>query len=313
MKQMKQKSCQKLPKFFHCEKCDYTCKNKYNFQKHLTTAKHITKQNETKKYNKSCQSRLSCGMCKKSFKSRTTLWRHKKSCGITENLNLSLVKKNENNHKENLINTLIQQLADVQTKNQIITEKLVEQNQTIMKQMANTPSITNTNCNNKMTINMYLNKECKDAMNLADFVDKVQVSLEDLQYTTEYGYVKGISNIFAKQLQDMKPTERPIHCSDKKRMQFYVKEEDKWEKDSQHSKFDKSIADVTLKQIKKIRHWEDVHPNFMHDDILRNTWNTMMHTTMGGSADDEMFKNKMNIKKEVSTVIEVKDAMKDDL
>ena len=51
----------------------------------------------------------------------------------------------------------------------------------------------------------------------------------------------------------------------------------------------------------------------MHDDILRNTWNTMMRTTMGGSADDEMLKNKMNIKKVVSTVIEVKDAMKDDL
>jgi len=310
---MKQKSCQKLPKKYHCEKCHYTCKNKYNFQKHLTTTKHKMKQNETQKYNKSCQSKLCCDICKTVFKSRTTLWRHKKTCDITENLNVSLVKKNDNNHKENLINTLIQQLADVQTKNQIITEKLVEQNQTIIKQMANTPSITNTNCNNKMTINMYLNKECKDAMNLADFVDKVQVSLEDLQYTTEYGYVKGISNIFAKQLQDMKPTERPIHCSDKKRMQFYVKEEDKWEKDLQHSKFDKSIADVTLKQIKKIRHWEDVHPNFMHDDILRNTWNTMMRTTMGGSADDEMLKNKMNIKKEVSTVIEVKDAMKDDL
>jgi hypothetical protein len=118
-------------------------------------------------------------------------------------------------------------------------------------------------------------------------------------------------NIFAKQLQDMKPTERPIHCSDKKRMQFYIKEEDKWEKDTKHSKIDKSIGEVMLKQIKKIRHWEDDNPNFMHDEKLRNTWNKMIQQTLGGASDDEMKKNKMDIKKEVSKIIEVKNAMKD--
>ena len=112
--------------------------------------------------------------------------------------------------------------------------------------------VGNNTYNNKMSINVYLNEHCKDAMNLTDFVDKLKVSLEDLMYTKDHGYVKGISNIFVKQLQDMKPTERPIHCSDKKRMQFYVKEENKWEKDDEHAKLDKSIADVTLKQIKKI-------------------------------------------------------------
>ena len=90
--------------------------------------------------------------------------------------------------------------------------------------------VGNNTYNNKMSINVYLNEYCKDAMNLTDFVDKLKVSLEDLMYTKDHGYVKGISNIFVKQLQDMKPTERPIHCSDKKRLQFYVKNENKWEK-----------------------------------------------------------------------------------
>ena len=73
-------------------------------------------------------------------------------------------------------------------------------------------------------------------MNLTDFIDQLQVSLEDLSYSKDNGFVKGVTNIFAKQLQDLKPTERPIHCSDKKRLQFYVKDDDKWFKDAETKK-----------------------------------------------------------------------------
>ena len=309
---MKQKTSKNEQHIYCCKICDYSCKNKSNLKRHFSTTKHKMKQNETKNEYKTSKTMFSCKTCNQEFKSRTTLWRHKKNhCNSEKKSEESLVKIN-NTDNNNLINTLMQQLSEVQTKNQVITNELVKQNQKILEHIVNTPnSITNTNCNNKMTINMYLNKECKDAMNLADFVDKLQVSIDDLKYTAEYGHVKGISNIFAKQLQDMKPTERPIHCSDKKRMQFYIKEEDKWEKDTKHSKIDKSIGDIMLKQIKKIRHWEDANPNFMHDENLRNTWNKMIQQTLGGASDDEMKKNKTNIKKEVSKIIEVRDAMKD--
>ena len=114
------------------------------------------------------------------------------------------------------------------------------------------PKIGNT-YNNAMSINIYLNEKCKDAMNLTDFVENVKVSLEDLLYTKNHGFVKGISNIFVKQLQDMEPTQRPIHCSDKKRLQFYVKDADKWEKDKSHEKIDKTIDEITFKQIKQVK------------------------------------------------------------
>jgi len=169
---------------------------------------------------------------------------------------------------------------------------------------------SHTIINNKMTINMYLNDQCADAMNLTDFVDKVKVSLEDLLYTQQHGYVKGISNIFVKNLSDLDPSERPIHCSDKKRMQFYVKDENKWEKDNKHVKIDRSIAEITHKQIKTIREWEDQHPNFLDDDKLTGIWHEMCNRTMGGIKDVDRNKNKVNIKKEVSSAVEVKDAMK---
>ena len=105
----------------------------------------------------------------------------------------------------------------------------------IYKEHGNKPSsITNNNldnCFNKnLTVNLYLNEHCKNAMNLEDFVDNIKVQLQDIMYQSEMGPVDGITNIIAKQLNDMPATERPIHCADEKRLQFYVKEEDEWNK-----------------------------------------------------------------------------------
>ena len=74
-----------------------------------------------------------------------------------------------------------------------------------------------------MTINVFLNEHCKDAMNLTDFINSIKISLEDLEYTNQHGYVKGLSNIFTKHLTDVGEKQRPIHCSDKKRLQFKLK------------------------------------------------------------------------------------------
>jgi hypothetical protein len=163
------------------------------------------------------------------------------------------------------------------------------------------------NCNNKkMTINVFLNEECKDAMNLTDFVENVKVSLEDLNYTKENGYIDGISNIFVKHLQDMPATSRPIHCSDKKRLQFYVKEANVWEKDKTHEKIDKSIQDITFKQIKKIKAWEEQNPDYLTNECLREEWQTMVMRMMGGKEKDECKKNIDQIKRSLCTTTELK-------
>ena len=317
MKQNETKTSKKRATIFYCEKCDYTCSSKYNFNRHKTTAKHKMKQNETnlkQKRAKTSTPHYSCEYCGKTFKSRTTSWRHKKTskCSVHYNNEKLIETITSNDVGEDSLANVLLKIVEAQSTNQENMNKLVKQNYELIEKIANKPNVINNNCNNKMTINMYLNNECKNAMTLTDFVKKLHVTLEDLQYTSEHGYVKGISNIFAKQLQDLKPTERPIHCSDKKRMQFYVKQEDKWEKDKEHKELDKTIADVTLKQIKKIRDWEDKHPDFMHDENLRHTWNTMMMNTMGGAFEEERNKNKVNIKKEVSNIIDIKVDMKDD-
>ena len=142
-------------------------------------------------------------------------------------------------------------------------------------------------------------------MNLTDFIDNIKVSLEDLEYTNQHGYVKGISNIFTKHLTDMKVTERPIHCSDKKRLQLYIKDSDKWEKDVKNEKIDRTIQRITKKQILKIKEWETQHPDYLDNEILTKEWHKMIFNMTGG--ENERNKLTATIKKNISENVSVKD------
>jgi hypothetical protein len=160
----------------------------------------------------------------------------------------------------------------------------------------------NNNTNNNISINVILNEKCKDAMNLTDFVDELNVSLEDLMYTKNNGYAKGISNILVNQLKDMSVEDRPIHCSDQNMLQFYVKDENKWEKDEKNDKVNNSINKIQKKQIRKIKEWTDKHPNFLDDPELYIEYQKMVKSTMCINF------NEMNdIKKSISDIVDIKE------
>ena len=96
---------------------------------------------------------------------------------------------------------------------------------------------------------MFLNEDCKNALNIKDFVNSLQLSIKDLTDTGKLGYVDGISRIFVNALNDMDVTERPIHCTDLKRETVYIKDADKWEKEgSENPKLKKTIRDIENKK-----------------------------------------------------------------
>ena len=281
---------QKSQKKYSCKKCHYYSSNKFDFDKHLSTTKHKMITNGNKKSQKVATLCCDCG---KKYKFKSGLSRHQKKC----------LFKLKNDQKV------------IPSTNELLTEmkKQREQTQELIEMCRDRQQIINyQNCGNKkMTINVFLNEKCKDAMNLTDFVENLEVSLKDLEYTNEHGYVKGISNIITKHLTGMKPTERPIHCCDKKRLQFYVKDEDKWEKDEKNIKIDQSIQEVTFKQIKKLKEWEEGHPGYLENDLLLLEWHSMLKRIMGGAHEDDKQKNKEQIKKQISENIELRDAMND--
>ena len=194
-------------------------------------------------------------------------------------------------------------------------QQLKQQNETIelLKQSIETntkmmPKIGNNN-NNTISINLFLNEQCKNAMNLTDFINQVHVSLEDLQYSKNNGFVEGVTNIFAKQLKDLKPTERPIHCSDKKRLQFYVKEDNKWSKDSNNEKIDETIYNIKMKQTSKLTDWEKLHPNYVQDPKLLNEWQQILNSMTEETGQRDKIKEKL--KRNIAEHIQIKQALTD--
>ena len=264
-----EKSGEKSGNKKYCEKCDYYARDNYDWTRHLSTRKHKMDNMDNKMDNmdnKKTQKVVilklfNCDFCSKNYKFKSGLCKHIKKyhSNIKTTTRDSSVDKEKESLKEEVkeLRTIMLEMMKAQSE----TNK---QFQTTINRVIDEAGTTN-NFNNKTSINIYLNEKCKDAMNLTDFVDQLKISLDDLMYTKNHGYVKGISNIFVKQLQDMKPTERPIHCSDRKRLQFYVKDEDKWEKDN-NEKIDKTINKVSQKQIKMIKDWEKEHPNWNNND-----------------------------------------------
>ena len=187
------------------------------------------------------------------------------------------------------------------TKQQQLISQLIQHQSDII------PKIGNNN-NNKININVFLNEQCKDAMNLTDFIDKIKVSIEDLEYTNKNGYVQGISNIFTKQLTDMKITERPIHCSDTKKLHFYVKDENEWGKDVDQKKLDKIIRNISKKQQQKLKEWTDQHPGYEDNEELYFKYQKMILNMCEDYIDETEHKQDLvSIKKNLSENVKVDD------
>lgn len=300
----------------HCKKCDYRCRDNYDWKRHLSTAKH--KMDNLYNERITQKAGYHCMVCGKIYKYASGLSKHKKKCvlssdgGSLENVIIEVKPTPVENEPIDLEKEFLkQEVAELKIMMKQILNNQVESTTNLETLKEVIPKMGNT-YNNRMSINIYLNEKCKDAMNLTDFVDNVKVSLEDVLYTKNHGFVKGISNIFVKQLQDMEPTQRPIHCSDKKRLQFYVKDADKWEKDNSHEKIDKTIDEITYKQIKQVKLWEKTHPNYLEDDKLLMEWQTMIRNMTGGTDNHHgLEKEKSSIKRELGMSVEVKNELVD--
>ena len=175
---------------------------------------------------------------------------------------------------------------------------IIQENKFLKEKILSLELGTTIHNGDNYTINMFLNEKCKNAMNLEDFVEKIKFTLEDLQYTSDNGYANGISNVFIKNLKDLDVTERPIHCTDQKRLQFYVKNEDVWEKDD--VKLHASIEQVSKKQSLTINEWTNANPNYMDSSQKCDEYFKLVNETTQ-STD----KNIKNIKKNMGTNVKL--------
>ena len=235
---------------YHCKHCNYETDKFSNWKKHLETNKHLKNSGSSPVKPKAIKAYI-CSKCNKEYKHKSRLVLHETKC-------------NQDNKKFDLIDSQNEQIQSLTT----LLEKSIHQNQeNLEKLLPKVGNVTN-NINNEMTINVFLNEQCQHAMNISDFVEQIKLTVGDLYYTRDNGYAKGISNIFVKNLNEIPETERPIHCSDANKLVFYVKDEDEWQTDNENDKINKSIVDISRKQLCAIKMWENEHPNWQTDDKL---------------------------------------------
>ena len=280
---------------YHCVKCDYRCSKKSHWVQHCATRKHKWKQMETLE-TKNSPPTIAC-KCGRKYRSRSGLYKHQQKCSMKDNKKDNKKVVSENIKEENS-NTILDLL-----------KKLGEKDKEIAELHKNVKPVINQN--NNITINLFLNEHCKDAMNLTDFVENLHISLKDLDYTNKQGYIEGISNLLIKNLDELDAKERPIHCSDKKRLQFYIKDEDKWEKNPSNRKIDVSISKVAHKHLKAIKEWEEENPGYENSNqgmeaYFKKTRNIHPSVNEGGKKDENI-----KILKKVASNIHIKDAMED--
>jgi len=269
----------------YCEKCDFTTNIKYKWERHIKTQKHNNNNNINI---------FSCN-CGKTYKYSQGLTKHKKTC----NLIIDLIKQN-NEFKKIIIE---QSKENKKFQQQILLE--VSKPQIINNNNYNTNS-NNINNTNNFNLNFFLNEQCKDALNIEEFINQIKVQLCDLDMIGKVGYVEGITEIFLKNLKLLDIYKRPIHCSDYKRETLYVKDNDSWEKENdENKKIKKVIKGIEYKNMDQLPQWMDKNPAYNDYDSKKHMeYHHIVIESMGGptdKTDDDKNKNKIvrNIAKEV--------------
>jgi len=274
-----QKNAPKIASKFICVDCDYECCKKSMLERHKLSNRHKLRE---KSKNEQLPLDNSCDDIVDTNKSSS-----QPNCAeISQPDFMSLISQllNQNNELKNfiieqaaehkketseIVNKVIEQTAEHKKETSEIFNKVIEQTNKVLDTVkpGNTTITTNTNNNNqKFNINVFLNEQCKDAMNLSDFINKIEVSREDLENNAQLGFVGGISKIFLDNLRQLSINERPIHCTDLKRETMYIKDDDKWTKETGPAKLNTVIQRISQKSTRTLLDWKKVNPDYNDND-----------------------------------------------
>ena len=292
---------------YYCEYCDYSTSKKYNIDIHYESKKHknnitTTGDNELMAKNIDLK-KYSCKNCEKIFNDRAGLWRHNKKCNSQQNIVSGVTDINNSKSEESLcekieiydlVKYLMKENNELKSMMMEQNNKMIEQQNIVLEIAKNGThnTTTHTNSHNKaFNLNFFLNETCKDAMNIMDFVESIQLQLSDLEKVGEIGYVEGISNIIVKNLNALDVTQRPVHCTDKKRETIYIKDEDKWEKDEEKDKIRKVMKKVATKNARLIQKFKEKHPDYNEYHSKYSTqYHKLIIESFGGSGDNDLEK-----------------------
>jgi uncharacterized C2H2 Zn-finger protein len=303
-----------------CNVCNITYNSKKDLKRHFGTKKHLINIGELQK-----SSIFKCDICNIVFNKKTILNKHilSKSHIVKEgSLNNGRNKTNKKKVEDtmnsetlaylDIINKMLVENKELRNffvgQNQELIKVMVEQNTKLIESSTKTNSVSNNtsniihgNVNNhRFNINFFLNEHCKDAINLPDFIENIEVSHIDLENNAQLGFVDGISKIILDNMKQLSVYERPIHCTDTKRETMYIKCNDKWSKEDSEEKLHKAIQNVSYKGIGVLNEWKESNPEYkdINSDFSEKCLIMTKHTMAGYNRDSFYPKIIKNISKE---------------
>jgi len=327
---------EKILSNYSCEKCNYICSDIHKWNIHISTQKHKKRENREKKgenrekkgeneeenveenveeitvlsteiapkITNDNNTTYECERCNKTYKKYNSYWYHSRRCKIEPTLSVAIINgetTTESEQPRGVLETMLKEFTD-------ISKELLEQNKEL-KQMivksntVNTQNIINntnngTVNNNKFNLNLFLNEECKNAINITDYINSIQLQLEDLEATAELGYANGITKIISDRVKDCGVFQRPFHCMDSKREIVYVKDNNVWEKEnSDKPKMRKMITNVIHKNLQQLSKWHEKYPECL--DTNNNRSNEYLNIMIEANGGQEREKKEEQILKNI--------------
>ena len=284
----------KIPNKYECKYCHYYTSNKKDYNKHLSTAKHQRWSQGSNMEIMEVQKipTHNCDKCSKFFQTSAGLWKHKSKGNCKEQ-----VLKNDDISPE-----LIKLIAELVKGQNVLHESIVE----ICKNGTNNnTTTTHTNSHNKaFNLQFFLNETCKDAMNINEFIDSIQLQLSDLEKMEQIGFVEGISNIIIRNLNALDISKRPLHCTDKKRETIYIKDQGVWEKDVENTKIRGLVKKVAGKNSRLLQVFKEKHPDYnQYHSKYSTQYNKLVIEAFGGKGDNDLEKEDKIIRNITKTIV----------
>ena len=280
----------KSANFFECIICDFNTCKKCDFNRHLKTLKHKNNEILINNSHERANKMFACE-CGKVYKHNKSLYNHKKRCIVktielkeeepptsvivNNNIDQTMIMRliSENNDIKNLLLMQQQQLLEQQ-------KQLGEQQRQLVEIVPKICNVTNNTAHIKQNfnINVFLNEQCKNAINMNDFIKQIKLTLDDLDLTKNKGLEIGLSNAIIQSINKMSLFERPLHCTDTKRETLYIKDNDSWEKDSSKTKIKGALHNLNKAHFKLIQDWIAQNPDFKENDAKQDYFAYLLKT-----------------------------------
>lgn len=300
---------------YSCEPCNYYTSKQSDWKRHIQTSKHKSLQLAKQGFK--------CELCDRIYTARNSLWYHKKKCSglmeqaspvdydITVEADVIDIGQDSSGQKPQITPDLFIEVVEQNKKFQeffmdqykLLAEKHMDLQSNVSNSYNNISNNNMTN-NNTQTFNLqfFLNETCKNAMNLNDFIDQIEITMEDLEDMRRLGYSDGVSNILVKNLDKVAISDRPVHSNDVKRELFYIRTNNKWIKETDDYQYlIKAIKCIVKKNMSQLIKWREVNPEFNDPTTKTCEQHHQMIVNMFNGSDEEAQRNYRKIIRTVAT------------